>query len=220
MKRDVHIRKELCDVVLSSGTTMFREILERITNELTALASFTTKIKVIASIRYGLEDFFLSSLSFQQMWTSKGESTNPAPHRPQLCLHRNHKQEDSWNCCCMSTGTSTPGGCTVPCSWIRSIPYLKHGVGVHLHDLLQDLRNGHEQRQRHPPQHCAVFVCRPGTGAGPPRHRKICMAVRCLASASRAWSRSRLESCLRPRRARTGGGSGAQQSQSLPMTKP
>ena len=58
MKRDVHIRKELCDVVLSSGTTMFREILERITNELTALASFTTKIKVIASIRYGLEDFF------------------------------------------------------------------------------------------------------------------------------------------------------------------
>ena len=57
MKRDVHIRKELYDVVLSSGTTMSREIVERITNELTALASFTTKIKVIAPIRYGLEDF-------------------------------------------------------------------------------------------------------------------------------------------------------------------
>ena len=61
MKRDVDIRKELYDVVLSSGTTVFREIVERITNELTALASFTTKIKVIAPIRYGLEDFFVFS---------------------------------------------------------------------------------------------------------------------------------------------------------------
>ena len=49
MKRDVHIRKELyANVVLSSGTTMFREIVERITNELTALVPFTTKIKVVA----------------------------------------------------------------------------------------------------------------------------------------------------------------------------
>ena len=49
MKRDVHIRKELyANVVLSSGSTMFREIVERITNELTALVPFTTKIKVVA----------------------------------------------------------------------------------------------------------------------------------------------------------------------------
>ena len=47
MKSDVYIRKELyVNVVLSSGTTMFREVLERMTNELTALVPFTTKIKV------------------------------------------------------------------------------------------------------------------------------------------------------------------------------
>ena len=61
MKRDVYIRKELYDVVLSSGTTMLREIVERMTNELTALASFTTKIKVSAPIRYGEEDFLVFS---------------------------------------------------------------------------------------------------------------------------------------------------------------
>ena len=49
MKRDVYIRKELCAyVVLSSGTTMVREIVERMTNELTALVPFSTKIKVVA----------------------------------------------------------------------------------------------------------------------------------------------------------------------------
>ena len=48
-RSDVYIRKELYDnVVLSSGTTMFREIVERMTNELTALFLFTTKIKVVA----------------------------------------------------------------------------------------------------------------------------------------------------------------------------
>ena len=49
MKRDVYIRMELyANVVLSSGTTMFRETVECITNELTALVPFTTKIKVVA----------------------------------------------------------------------------------------------------------------------------------------------------------------------------
>ena len=49
MKRDVYIRRELhANVVWSSGTTMFREIVERITNESTALVPFTTKIKVVA----------------------------------------------------------------------------------------------------------------------------------------------------------------------------
>ena len=50
MKRDVYIRKELyANVVLSSGTTMFQEIVERKTNEPTVLAPFTTKIKVVAA---------------------------------------------------------------------------------------------------------------------------------------------------------------------------
>ena len=64
---------------------MFREIVERITNELTSLASFTTKIKVIASIRYGLGDFFVFSQLPADV-DSKSELTNLAPHRPQLCL--------------------------------------------------------------------------------------------------------------------------------------
>ena len=43
---DVYTRKEVyVNVVLSSGTAMFREIVERMTNELTALALFTMKIR-------------------------------------------------------------------------------------------------------------------------------------------------------------------------------
>jgi len=86
MKRDVYIRKELYDVVLSSGTTMFREIVERITNELTALASFTTKIKVIAPIRYGLEDFSCLLSASSRCGLRRASMMNLAPHRPQLCL--------------------------------------------------------------------------------------------------------------------------------------
>ena len=49
MKSDVYIRKELyVNVVLSSGTTMFQEIVERMTDEPTTLAPFTTKIRVVA----------------------------------------------------------------------------------------------------------------------------------------------------------------------------
>ena len=49
MKSDVYIRKELyANVVLSNATTMFQEIVECVTNKHTALAPFTTKIKVIA----------------------------------------------------------------------------------------------------------------------------------------------------------------------------
>ena len=45
-KCDADIRKNLFDnVVLSSGTTMSREIVERMTNELTTLAPSTMKIK-------------------------------------------------------------------------------------------------------------------------------------------------------------------------------
>ena len=61
MKDDVYIRKELfVDVVFSSGTTMFQEIVERMTNEPTALATFTTRSRWLLhqseSNRYGLED--------------------------------------------------------------------------------------------------------------------------------------------------------------------
>ena len=48
MKSDVYNRKEFyVNVVLSSGTTMFREIVQRMTNEPTTLAPFTTTIKVV-----------------------------------------------------------------------------------------------------------------------------------------------------------------------------
>ena len=49
MKCHVYIRKDLYDnVVVSSGTTIFQGMVERMTNELTALVPFTTKIKVAA----------------------------------------------------------------------------------------------------------------------------------------------------------------------------
>ena len=81
MKCDVYLRKEFyANVVLSSGTTMFQEIVERMTNEPTALAPYTTTIKAVAptrllhqseSIRYGLEDLSCLPSKFQQTWTSK-----------------------------------------------------------------------------------------------------------------------------------------------------
>ena len=49
MKRDAHTRKELCAcVVLSSGKTMCREIVERMTKEPTSLALCRTKLRVVA----------------------------------------------------------------------------------------------------------------------------------------------------------------------------
>ena len=75
----MYIRKELYDVVLSSGTTMFPEIVERITNELTALASINDENQGDCSDSEWIGGFFLSSLSFQQMWTSKGEYDESRP---------------------------------------------------------------------------------------------------------------------------------------------
>ena len=52
MKCDIYIRKELCaNVVLSSATTMFQEIVERMTNEPTALAPFTPEAQGGCSTR-------------------------------------------------------------------------------------------------------------------------------------------------------------------------
>ena len=79
--------KELyANVVLSSGTTMFLEIVERVTNELTSLASFTTKIKVVAPIRYGLDDFSCLLSASSRSGPRRASTRNPAHHRPQLCL--------------------------------------------------------------------------------------------------------------------------------------
>ena len=48
-RHDADIRKELsANVVLSGGTAIFQWIIERMTKELTALALFTMKIKVVA----------------------------------------------------------------------------------------------------------------------------------------------------------------------------
>jgi len=85
MKCDVDIRKDLyANVVLSGGTTMFSQIGERMTKELTALAPSTMKIKVVAppERKYSvwIGGSILSSLStFQQMWISKNEYDESGP---------------------------------------------------------------------------------------------------------------------------------------------
>ena len=77
IKCEVDIRKDFhSNVVLSSGTTMFAGISERMTEQLTALAPSTMKIKVVAprERKYSvwIAGSILSSLStFQQMWISK-----------------------------------------------------------------------------------------------------------------------------------------------------
>jgi len=85
MKCDVDIRKDLyANIVLSGGTTMFSQIAERITKEITALAPSTMKIKVVAppERKYSvwIGGSILASLStFQQMWISKSEYDESGP---------------------------------------------------------------------------------------------------------------------------------------------
>ena len=85
MKCDVDIRKDLyANIVLSGGTTMFQNIAERITKEITALAPSTMKIKVVAppERKYSvwIGGSILASLStFQQMWISKNEYDESGP---------------------------------------------------------------------------------------------------------------------------------------------
>jgi actin beta/gamma 1 len=85
MKCDVDIRKDLyANIVLSGGTTMFHQIAERITKEITALAPSTMKIKVVAppERKYSvwIGGSILASLStFQQMWISKNEYDESGP---------------------------------------------------------------------------------------------------------------------------------------------
>merc|ERR1711871_684533 len=85
MKCDVDIRKDLyANIVLSGGTTMFSQIAERLTKEITALAPSTMKIKVVApperkySVWIG-GSILASHSPFQQMWISKGEYDESGP---------------------------------------------------------------------------------------------------------------------------------------------
>jgi len=84
-KTDVDVRREMyCNVVLSGGTTMFPQIGERMTKELTALAPATMKVKVVAppERKYSvwIGGSVMASLStFQQMWITKSEYDESGP---------------------------------------------------------------------------------------------------------------------------------------------
>merc|ERR1711997_710317 len=76
---DIDVRRELYgNTVLSGGSTMFPQIEQRLTNELTALAPASVKVKVIAPAerKYSvwIGGSILSSLTtFQEMWVSRDE---------------------------------------------------------------------------------------------------------------------------------------------------
>merc|ERR1719242_45204 len=82
---DIDVRRELYgNTVLSGGSTMFPQIEQRLTNELTALAPASVKIKVIAPAerKYSvwIGGSILSSLTtFQEMWVSRDEYDEAGP---------------------------------------------------------------------------------------------------------------------------------------------
>jgi actin len=85
MKCDIDLRRELyANIVMSGGSTMFPNIAERLTKEVTNLAPSSIKVKVTApperlySVWIG--GSVLSSLStFQQMWILKNEYDEAGP---------------------------------------------------------------------------------------------------------------------------------------------
>ena len=85
MKCDVDIRKDLyVNIVLSGGSTMFPGIADRMQKEITALATPTMKVRVVAPPERKYSAWFggsiLASLStFQQMWISKQEYDDSGP---------------------------------------------------------------------------------------------------------------------------------------------
>ncbi|XP_063689599.1 actin-like [Bolinopsis microptera] len=85
MKCDVDIRKDLyANIVLSGGSTMFPSIADRMEKDITALASPTMKIKIIAppERKYSvwIGGSILASLStFQEMCISKEEYDESGP---------------------------------------------------------------------------------------------------------------------------------------------
>ncbi|KAE8728004.1 actin [Hibiscus syriacus] len=82
---DVDIRKDLYgNIVLSGGTTMFPGIADRMSEEITALAPSSVKIKVVApperkySVWIG-GSILVSQSTFQQMWIAKAEYDESDP---------------------------------------------------------------------------------------------------------------------------------------------
>ena len=84
-KCDVDIRRDLyTNTVLSGGTTMFPQIDERLTKELTALVASSVKVKIVAppERKYSvwIGGSILSSLStFAEMWITKDEYDESGP---------------------------------------------------------------------------------------------------------------------------------------------
>ncbi|KAL2491694.1 Actin-11 [Abeliophyllum distichum] len=85
MKCDVDIWKDLYrNVVLSGGCTMFTGIADKMNKEITALATSSMKIKVVAppERKYSvwIGGYILAPLStFQQMWIAKVEFDESVP---------------------------------------------------------------------------------------------------------------------------------------------
>jgi len=85
MKCDVDVRKDLYgNIVMSGGTTMFKDIDKRLNKEVVALAPSSIKIKVVAppERKYSvwIGGSILSSLStFQTMWITKSEYDESGP---------------------------------------------------------------------------------------------------------------------------------------------
>jgi len=85
MKCDVDIRKDLyANTVMSGGTTMFRNIDQRLKNELESLAPQAMTIKIVAppERKYSvwIGGSILASLStFEDMWVTKDEYDESGP---------------------------------------------------------------------------------------------------------------------------------------------
>jgi len=85
MKCDVDVRRDLYrNTVLSGGSTMFPNMDARLSQEITALAPASIKVKVVAppERKYSvwIGGSILSSLStFQEMWVSKDEYDEAGP---------------------------------------------------------------------------------------------------------------------------------------------
>jgi actin-related protein len=85
MKCDVDIRKDLyANTVMSGGTTMFKQIAQRLKDELDKLSPQTMTVKIVAppERKYSvwIGGSILASLStFEEMWVSKAEYDESGP---------------------------------------------------------------------------------------------------------------------------------------------
>lgn len=84
-KCDIDVRKELyANILMSGGTTMFKDINERLTKEMIALGNSNVKVRVFAPSerKYSVwaGGSILASLgSFQPMWITKAEYQESGP---------------------------------------------------------------------------------------------------------------------------------------------